>query len=107
MAKGLNKEAIKLTAQYVGCSYNVAEQIIKAYGYIVYRLLLEGYDVRLPNVGRFYLTTQKEQPKRQWKDPRTNQYITLERKEAYQKPAFKFTPTVIKEIRERTEGNLL
>ena len=107
MAKGLNKEAIKLTAQYIGCSYNVAEQIIKAYGYIVYRLLLEGYDVRLPNVGRFYLTTQKEQPERQWKDPRTNEYVTLAPKPAYQKPDFKFFPSIIKDVREKTEGNLL
>lgn len=107
MAKISAKEAIKLTSQYVGCSYNVAETIIKAYGYIVYKLLLEGYEIRMPILGRFYLSTQNEQPERQWKDPRTNTMVTLSPKPAYQKPSFKFTPSIIHEIRQKTEGNLL
>lgn len=107
MARVTTKEAIKLTAQYVGCSYNVADTIIKAYGYIVYKLLLEGYETKMPTLGRFYLSTHKAQPEREWKDPRTNQMTTLAPKPAYQKPDFKFSPMLIKEIREKTEGNLL
>ena len=106
MAKISTKEAIKLTAQYVGCPYHVADVIIKSYGYIVYKLLLEGYETRMPVLGRFYLSTQKEQPEKEWKDPRTKQIVTLAPKPAYQKPAFKFTPSVIKEVRDKTEGNL-
>lgn len=107
MAKVSYKEAIKLTAQYVGCPYHVADIIIKAYGHIIYKLLLEGYETRMPVLGRFYLSTHKEQPERQWKDPRTNEYVTLAPKPAYQKPDFKFFPSIIKEVREKTEGNLL
>lgn len=107
MAKVTTKEAIKLTAQYVGCSYKVADKIIKAYGYIVYKLLLEGYETRMPVLGRFYLATQKAQPEKEWKDPRTKQMITLAPKEAYQKPSFKFMPAIIKEVRQKTEGSLL
>ena len=32
------------------------------YAYIIYKLLLEGYDVRMPLLGRFYLQTKPEQP---------------------------------------------
>jgi hypothetical protein len=52
MAKVSYKEAIKLTAQYVGCPYHVADVIIKAYGHIIYKLLLEGYETRMPVLGR-------------------------------------------------------
>ena len=54
MAKISMREAIKLTAQYVGCSQEVANTVIEAYAYIIYKLLLEGYDVRMPLLGRFY-----------------------------------------------------
>ena len=107
MAKVSATEAIKLTARYVGCSYDVANQIIKSYVYIVYKLLLEGYDVRMPVLGRFYLKTKSEQPSKQFKIPQTGEIVMLEPKPAYQKPSFKFTPTIVKEVREKTEGNLL
>lgn len=101
------KEAIKLTAQYVGCSQEVASTIIEAYAYIIYKLLLEGYDVRMPLLGRFYLQTKPEQPAKTFKLPQTGETMTLPPKQAYQKPSFKFAPTIKKEIREKTEGNLL
>ena len=101
------KEAIKLTAQYVGCSQEVANTIIEAYAYIIYKLLLEGYDVRMPLLGRFCLQTKPEQPAKTFKLPQTGEVTTLSSKPAYQKPTFKFTPTIKREIREKTEGNLL
>ena len=107
MAKISMKEAIKLTAQYVGCSQEVANTIIEAYAYIIYKLLLEGYDVRMPLLGRFYLQTKPEQPAKTFKLPQTGETMALPPKQAYQKPSFKFTPTIKKEIREKTEGNLL
>jgi nucleoid DNA-binding protein len=107
MAKIPMKEAIKLTAQYVGCSYEVANTIIESYAYIVYKLLLEGYDVRMPLLGRFYLKTKPEQPAKVFKVPLTGEVKDLPPKPSYQKPAFKFTPAFKKEIREKTEGNLL
>ena len=63
MAKISMKEAIKLTAQYVGCSQEVASTVIEAYAYIIYKLLLEGYDVRMPLVGFIYKQNQSNQPK--------------------------------------------
>lgn len=107
MAKISMKEAIKLTAQYVGCSQEVANTIVEAYAYIIYKLLLEGYDVRMPLLGRFCLQTKPEQPAKTFKLPQTGEEMTLSPKPAYQKPTFKFTPTIKREIREKTEGNLL
>ena len=107
MAKISMKEAIKLTAQYVGCSQKVASTVIEAYAYIIYKLLLEGYDVRMPLLGRFYLQTKSEQPAKTFKLPQTGETKVLPPKQAYQKPSFKFTPMIKKEIREKTEGNLL
>lgn len=107
MAKVSANEAIKLTAQYVGCSQSDAKIVIEAYGYIIYKLLLEGYDIRMPVLGRFYLAEKGEQGEHQWKDPRSGEMVTIKAKPAYQKPMFKFSPTVIQEIRSKTEGNLL
>ena len=107
MAKISMKEAIKLTAQYVGCSQEVANTVIEAYAYIIYKLLLEGYDIRMPLLGRFYLQTKPEQPAKTFKMPQTGEIKSLPPKQAYQKPVFRFTPTIKKEIREKTEGNLL
>ena len=107
MAKISMKEAIKLTAQYVGCSQEVASAVIEAYAYIIYKLLLEGYDVRMPLLGRFYLQTKPEQPAKTFKLPQTGETMALPPKQAYQKPSFKFAPTIKKEIRKKTEGNLL
>ena len=88
MAKISMKEAIKLTAQYVGCSQEVASTVIEAYAYIIYKLLLEGYDVRMPLLGRFYLQTKPEQPAKTFKLPQTGETMTLPPKQAYQKPSF-------------------
>lgn len=107
MAKVTTKEAIKLTANYSGYSIDVVEAIIKSYTYIVHRLLLEGYETRMPNLGRFYLKDMAAKPAREWTNPITGQKETLKAKSAYQKPDFKFLPTITKEIRNRTEGNLL
>lgn len=107
MAKVSANEAIKLTAQYVGCSQQDAKTVIEGYGYIIYKLLLEGYDIRMPVLGRFYLAEKAERGEHEWKDPRSGNMITIATKPAYQKPMFKFSPAIIQEIRQKTEGNLL
>ena len=107
MARVSMSDAITLTAQYAGYSQEVVKEIIYAYGHIILQLLLKGFEVRIPVLGRFYLTTQPAQPEREWKSPLTGKVEKLEAKPEYQRPFFKFYPSVVKEVREVTEGNLL
>lgn len=100
-------DVIRLTARYSGYTQEVAKDIIDAYGHIVRKLLLEGYQVRIPEVGRFYLHTKKAQPEKPYVMPLTGERVILPAKPEYQKPKFKYTPTLTKEIKEKSWGNLL
>ena len=107
MAKVSMSDAITLTAQYAGYSQEVVKEIIYAYGHIILQLLLKGFEVRMPVLGRFYLKTQPARKEREWDSPLTGKIERLEAKPEYQRPYFKFYPSVVKEVRETTEGNLL
>ena len=100
-------DVVRLTARYSGYSQEVAKEIIDAYGHIVHKLLLEGYQVRIPEVGRFYLHTKKAQPEKPYVMPATGEHVILPAKPEYQKPKFKYTPTIIREIKEKSWGNPL
>ena len=107
MAKVSMSDAISLTAQYAGYSQEVTREIVDAYTHIIFKLLLKGLELRIRTLGRFYLTTQPAQAEREWKSPLTGKVEKLSAKPAYQRPYFKFYPSVVKEIREVTEGHLL
>lgn len=100
-------DVIRLTARYSGYTQEVAKDIIDAYGHIIYKLLLEGYQIRMPEVGRFYLKTNDPRPERPFVMPQTGEHVVLPATPEHQVPKFKFTPTLTKEIKEKSWGNLL
>ena len=98
-------EAISLTAKYTGYTQDVVKEIVYGYAHIVCEVMKQGYGVKMPYLGRFYLTQRKEQAGRPFKRPLDGEIIDLPVRPAYKKPSFKFTPMFKQEIRDLTEGD--
>ena len=98
-------EAISLTAKYTGYTQEVVKEIVYGYAHIVSEVMKMGYGVKMPLIGRFYLTQRKEQVGRKFKKPLTGEVVDLPARPAYKKPSFKFTPAFKQDIRELTEGD--
>lgn len=98
-------EAISLTAKYTGYTQEVVKEIVYGYAHIIQEVMKMGYGIKMPYIGRFYLTQRNEQAGRKFKKPSTGEIVDLPTRPAYKKPSFRFTPSFKKEIRDITEGD--
>lgn len=98
---------IRMLSKYTHIKQSVLKEIRDAECLITKRLLEEGNQISFGDLGKFRLRDMAEQKERAWKNPHTNEIVTIESKPPYQKPMFQFSIPFKAKIREKTENNLL
>ena len=98
---------IRMLSKYTHIKQSVLKEIRDAECLITKRLLEEGNQISFGDLGKFRLIDMAEQKEKTWKNPHTNEIVTIESKPPYQKPMFQFSIPFKAKIREKTENNLL
>ena len=92
---------IRMLSKYTHIKQSVLKEIRDAECLITKRLLEGGNQISFGDLGKFRLRDMAEQKERTWKNPHTNEIVTIESKPPYQKPMFQFSIPFKAKIRER------
>lgn len=97
-------ELVRLVAEEAETTMANVSGVLQAYERVVRTALLEGFSITIPKVGTLRHTYCPERPEHEWYNPFTKETVIVPRVLAYDRPRMKFSPTFIKEMRDRTSG---
>ena len=101
------KDLVRMVSKYSGFKKSVVDEVLEGQIRIIKKCMLEGHAIKLKDFGSFRLQEKPAQPGREMKIPLTGEIRWIDPKPEYQRPFFKFYPEFEKEVRKKSEGNLL
>ena len=81
--------------------------VLDAFYTVLREAILTGYEISLPNVGTFANSQVDAKPERMGINPHTKEKMMLPAQQAYNKPTFRFKPSLKAQMKEETLGKVL
>lgn len=100
-------DLVRMVSKYSGFKKSVVDEVLYGQIRIIKKCMLQGHTIKLRDLGGFKLQEKPAKPGREMKIPYTGEIKWIDPKPEYQKPFFKFYPEFEKEVRKKSEGNLL